>query len=50
MKFIVESNVYVHTLVNCLLGPGGSMSGEITAGTSLVIAGKAPGVLRLVFL
>ncbi len=50
MKFIVESIVCVRTHVDCLLGPGGLVSGEINAGTSLVIAGRAPGVLRLVFL
>ena len=50
MKFIVEPVVCMCTLIDCLLGPGGSVSGEITDGTSLVIAGRAPGVLCLVFL
>ena len=50
MKFIVKSIVCVRTLVDCLLGPGVPVSGEITAGMSLVIAGRAPGVLHLVFL
>ncbi len=50
VKFTVESVVCVCTLVDCLLGPGGLVFGEITAGTSLVIAGRALGVLRLVFL
>ncbi len=49
VTFIVESVVCVRTLVDCLLGPGGLVSGEITAGMSLVIAGRAPGVLHLVF-
>ncbi len=49
MKFIVASVACVRTLVDCLLGPGGSLSGEITAGTTLLIAGRAPGVLRLFF-
>ena len=50
MQFIGVSVACVRTLVDCLLGPRGSMSGAITAGTTLVIAGRAPGVLRLVFL
>ncbi len=50
MQFIGVSVACVRTLVDCLLGPGGSVSGAITAGTTLVIAGRAPGVLRLVFL
>ncbi len=50
MQFIVASVACVRTLVDYLLGPGGLVSGEITAGTTLVIAGRAPGVLRLVFL
>ena len=49
MKFIVECVVCVRTLVDCLLGPGVLVSGEITAGVSLVIAGKASGVLCLIF-
>ncbi len=50
MKFIVASIACVGTLVDCLLGPRGSVSGEITPGTTLLIVGRAPGVLRLVFL
>ncbi len=48
MQFIVASVACVRTLVDCLLGPGGLVSGAITAGTTLVIAGRAPGVLRFV--
>ncbi len=50
MPFIGASVACVRTLVDCLLGPGGAVSGAITAGTTLVIAGRAPGVFRLVFL
>ncbi len=50
MQFIVASVACMRTLVDCLLGPGGLVWGEITAGTTLLIAGRAPGVLRLVFL
>ncbi len=50
MQFIVASVACVRTLVDCLLVPGGLVSGDIIAGKTLVIAGRAPGVLRLIFL
>ena len=50
MQFIGASVACVRTLVDCLLGPRGLVSGAITVGTPLVIAGRAPGVLCLVFL
>ena len=50
VQFTGASVACVRTLVDCLLGPWGSVSGAITVGTTLVIAGRAPGVFRLVFL
>ncbi len=50
MQFIGASVACMRTLVDCLLRLGGLVSGAITAGTTLVIAGRAPGVFHLIFL